>query len=106
MDGRSKKLVDLFNKIQAAIGQGDVCGQFSMPSDAEPDVELTVRHKKSGQVVVFHLWRAEIEQWRDIDPLTKTPITGYARLKIIGDTAKVEQTIRPKQAEPREDLEK
>lgn len=99
MDKRSKKLVDLFNKIEAAIGQGDVCGPFSVPPGTEPDIEIAVKIKKTGQVVVFHMWRAEIEQWRDVDPITSTPVSGYARLKIIGDIAKVEQTMPLKQKE-------
>lgn len=104
MDNRSKKLVELFEKIKTAIGQGDVCAPYATLPGAEPDIELTVKTKRTGQVITFHMWRAEIEQWRDIDPLTKTPVaTSPTHLKIVGDVAKIEQMLPIRKEEPKEE---
>lgn len=101
MDNRSKKLVELFEKIKTAIGQGDVCPPYMMVAGVEPDIELTINAKSTGQVIKFHLWQVAFEQWRDIDPLTKTPVTGPTHLKIIGDIAKIEQMLPIKKEEPK-----
>jgi len=99
MDNRSKKLVELLDKIKVAFGQGDICGPYSIPPGAEPDIELTLEAKATGQVVKFHLWRVEIEQWRDLDPITKTPVAGPGHIKLIGDIAKSEQVSPPRKQE-------
>ena len=91
MDNRSKKLAEIFGKLQAAIGRGDICAPYSVAPGTEPDVELTIRIGSNGQVLRFNLWRAEIEQWRDTDPMTNTPVSGPVHLKIIGDIAKMEK---------------
>jgi hypothetical protein len=104
MDNRSKKLVELFEKIKAAIGQGDVCPPHTIVAGTEPDIELTINAKATGQVIKFHLWQVAIEQWRDIDPLTKTPVAGSpTHLKIIGDVAKIEQMLPIRKEEPKEE---
>lgn len=100
MDTRSKRIVDLLNKLQESIGHGDLCGPYSVAPGAEPDIVLTLEAKATGQVIRFHLWRAEIEQWRDIDPITKAPAPGPAHLKIIGDLAKSEQVSPPRDVVP------
>jgi len=97
MDNRSKKIIELLNKLQEAIGQGDTCGSYPVSPGTEPNVELTIEAKATGQIVRFNLWRAEIEQWRDIDPLTKTPVAGPAHLKIVGDIARSEQLSPPQE---------
>lgn len=99
MDNRSKRIVDLLNRLQEAIGHGDTCAPYSVAPGVEPDVELTIEAKATGQVIRFNLWRAEIEQWRDTDPLTQTPVAGPAHLKIVGDIAKTEQLSPPRGTE-------
>jgi hypothetical protein len=99
MDNRSKKLVELFEKIKTAIGQGDVCALYTIAPGTEPDIEITIEAKTTGQIVKFHLWKAEVEQWRDVDPITKTPVSGPTHLKIIGEIAKTEQISPPKKEE-------
>lgn len=91
MDTRSKRIAELLNKLQAAIEKGDTCGPYAVAPGASPDVVVTVEAKSLGQVIRFHLWHAEVEQWRDIDPTTKAPMPGPAHLKILGDIAKTEQ---------------
>jgi hypothetical protein len=115
MDTRSKKLVELFEKIKTAIGQGDVCAPYQTRPSAEPGIELTVKTKRTGQIITFHLWQVAIEQWQDIDPLTKTPVAGSpTHLKIIGDVAKsglnlvadelaIEQMLPIRKEEPKEE---
>lgn len=95
MDNRSRRLVELLGELQAMIGQGDICGPYSIPPGTEPNVEVTIKIPETGQTLKFNLWRAEIEQWPDIDPETKQPLDKPAHLKIVGDIASVEQTPKP-----------
>jgi hypothetical protein len=92
MDNRSRRFVELLSELQGMVGQGDVCGSYSVSPGTEPNVEVTVKVPETGQTLVFRLWRAEIEQWPDLDPETKLPVEGsQGHLKIIGDVASVEQ---------------
>lgn len=92
--------MELLGKLQEAIGRGDVCEPYSVASGAAPDLELTLEAKATGQVIKFRMWRVEIEQWRDIDPLTRTPVAGPSHLKIVGDVESTEQLPVPEENKP------
>jgi hypothetical protein len=48
MDNRSARIAELLTKLQAAIGQGDICPPYAPAAGEQPNIEVTIKVASTG----------------------------------------------------------